>query len=240
MTSEKVDIGVSRNDQRDYWESDDIAYNRDPDHPCIRRYARPKIEVIREACAKYAEKDFSEFSALDIGAGNGYLSYHLDQFVETAVAADFSRRMITCNPCSPKLQTLGECMPFPSGSFDLVLCGNFLHHVRNPVRALSEMARVSKLYVVAVEPNMSNLLYYLYAFLVPEDRGTLRFTKPFVRSIFSKTDPALDLFEVRSEGEIVANPTPAWILPVIEKISWLVHPKFFSIYVSRVVENTDD
>jgi ubiquinone/menaquinone biosynthesis C-methylase UbiE len=37
----------------------------------------------------------------------------------------------------------GNCLPFPDGSFNLVLCNSVLHHLAEPKKLLSEMARLA-------------------------------------------------------------------------------------------------
>lgn len=48
-----------------------------------------------------------------------------------------------------------ESLPFPDGSYDVVLAHEVLHHCRSPHRALLEMLRVSRKHVILMEPNDS-------------------------------------------------------------------------------------
>ena len=45
-----------------------------------------------------------------------------------------------------------ECLPYPTASFDVVLCKEALHHLARPVLGLYEMLRVARRGVVFVEP----------------------------------------------------------------------------------------
>ena len=38
----------------------------------------------------------------------------------------------------------GNCLPFPDRSFDFVMCNSVLHHLAEPAKLLSEMARLAK------------------------------------------------------------------------------------------------
>ncbi|HEX4022406.1 MAG TPA: methyltransferase domain-containing protein [Acidobacteriaceae bacterium] len=48
-----------------------------------------------------------------------------------------------------------EAMELADGSYDLVLAHEVLHHCRSPHKALLEMLRVSRRYVICLEPNNS-------------------------------------------------------------------------------------
>jgi ubiquinone/menaquinone biosynthesis C-methylase UbiE len=90
--------------------------------------------------------------ALEIGAGTGYFSLNLlrQGLVDRAVATDISPGML--KRLSETATELGvaieareadaEALPFPDGSFDLVLGHAVLHHLPRLERALGEFHRV--------------------------------------------------------------------------------------------------
>jgi SAM-dependent methyltransferase len=90
--------------------------------------------------------------SLEIGAGTGYFSLNLLQagVVGEATCTDISPGMVTT--LSRNAQRLGlevraaradaESLPFPDGSFDLVLGHAVLHHLPNLRRAFAEFHRV--------------------------------------------------------------------------------------------------
>ncbi|HZQ93155.1 MAG TPA: class I SAM-dependent methyltransferase [Terriglobales bacterium] len=53
----------------------------------------------------------------------------------------------------PTLRLDAEQMELPDGSFDVVFAHEMIHHCRSPHRAVCEMLRVSRRYVVFMEPN---------------------------------------------------------------------------------------
>ena len=90
--------------------------------------------------------------ALEIGAGTGYFSLNLLQqgVIGAAVATDISPGMLDRLDETARELGLGvetrqadaESLPFPDGSFDLVLGHAVLHHLPGLERALSEFHRV--------------------------------------------------------------------------------------------------
>jgi ubiquinone/menaquinone biosynthesis C-methylase UbiE len=90
--------------------------------------------------------------ALEIGAGTGYFSLNLVRqgVIGQAVATDISPGMLErlaqtareLNVDVETLQTDAESLPFPDGSFDLVLGHAVLHHLPGLDKALAEFHRV--------------------------------------------------------------------------------------------------
>jgi len=85
---------------------------------------------------------------LDVGCGAGYL---LEQALEKEINAtgiDISETAIKKakkrTPRAKLIQGIGEKLPFPSHSFDIVTCLGSLEHFLKPEKALREMARVLK------------------------------------------------------------------------------------------------
>lgn len=94
-------------------------------------------------------------TALDIGAGRGIASYALakDGFAVTALEPDPSAlvgagaiRVLAGaeNLSIDVVEEFSETLPFPDGSFDVVFCRAVLHHTKDLVQAIAEMARVLK------------------------------------------------------------------------------------------------
>ena len=90
--------------------------------------------------------------ALEIGAGTGYFSLNLARqgVIGKAVATDISPGMLerlaqTAQELNVDVETMqadAESLPFPDGSFDLVLGHAVLHHLPGLDKALSEFHRV--------------------------------------------------------------------------------------------------
>jgi ubiquinone/menaquinone biosynthesis C-methylase UbiE len=90
--------------------------------------------------------------ALDVGVGTGFFLLNLWQagFVGEAHGCDLSPGMLAA--CAENARVIGcdvrlrtgdaERLPYPDGSFDLVVGHAFLHHVPDPARAFAEAHRV--------------------------------------------------------------------------------------------------
>ena len=90
--------------------------------------------------------------SLEVGAGTGYFTLNLLQsgVIANATATDISEWMLkqlsaTADELGVEVETVvadAERLPFPDGSFDLLLGHAVLHHLPNLERALAEFNRV--------------------------------------------------------------------------------------------------
>lgn len=105
----------------------------------------PKV-VVHELC-KFLKPLSTQATVLDVGAGTGVLSefaYKCNSELEY-VAIDPAEGMLKFTP--PFLQThiaTAEALPFEDSSFDAIIMGESLHHLRNPELAFEEVIRVLK------------------------------------------------------------------------------------------------
>jgi len=112
----------------------------------------------------------------DVGAGTGLASIELkkslpkDDFV---VEVDYSLHLLSKFKSKGRVCADGLQLPFRNNTFDIVFCMDFLHHVNDIERGVKEMLRVSKDYVVIIEPNKLNPIYLLYGLVNKEERGIL-------------------------------------------------------------------
>jgi len=143
----------------------------------VRAYAVPKVAWIR------SKLGFDGCRLLEVGAGSGYMTHELAKFFEVT-ALDISRTQLRCNPVDRKVIGSAYELPFDDASFDIVFCANLLHHLNDPVRAIAEMERVSKRYLVVSEPNRKNPYAALAAaipLLYPKDEWNIRnFTRSYL------------------------------------------------------------
>jgi len=85
-------------------------------------------------------------SLLDVGGGTGYLASCVADRYARVVVADLSSGMLKVAR-SRKLETVEAsalALPFKDAEFDVVLCTDALHHIKQIERALDEMCRVLK------------------------------------------------------------------------------------------------
>lgn len=151
--------------QKDYWERKSLEDRRPPEHPVVRQYALSKIEQIR----RYVPLD-KNTRLLDVGCGNGFFSHSFSQICDT-VGVDYSEKMLAKNPIPQKLLMEAGHLSFQDFAFDVVFCHALLHHVEDMDKVLLEMRRVTRKYVVVMEPNRNNPLMFLFPPLSPRNGG---------------------------------------------------------------------
>ena len=79
---------------------------------------------------------------LDVGCGNRPYEYLFESGNYVGVDVENSGRPL--NMKQPELFYDGITLPFPAGSFDMVMATQLLEHVPNPSAVINEMARVCK------------------------------------------------------------------------------------------------
>jgi len=132
-------------DQVNLWETDLLSI------PAERERITKTIELIPPDVR----------TILDLGCGNGAFLNSLPD-VYQAVGLDSSQEALKYVK-TKAIHGDVAALPFESGSFDLVTCLEVLEHLPFGVfeRALSELQRVSKKYIIISVPNNEGLDYYL-------------------------------------------------------------------------------
>ncbi|MFO7586835.1 MAG: class I SAM-dependent methyltransferase [Gemmatimonadota bacterium] len=204
--------------QKAYWEG--LTDRRPPEHPSVRAFCAPKINIVRREVGDHGQ------TMLEVGAGNGFFTYELMRyFVLTAL--DFSDNMLRMNPAPARRKIRGDAqfLPFDDDSFDIVLCGNLLHHLPDPIVAVREMARVARRHVALIEPNALNPAMLGFGLLKREERGSIRFTPRYLRTLGGESGLRLRRFV--TQGTILPNRTPCMLLPLLRPLDF---PQPFAFY----------
>jgi len=84
-------------------------------------------------------------SVLDVGGGTGRVAAVAAQSTKEIVVLDPCEAMLKRVPLLPNLRVVhgrAQEMPFEDGSFDVVLCVDALHHIKDAPAAAAEMHRV--------------------------------------------------------------------------------------------------
>lgn len=192
-------------DQRTFWDTQ--SDRRHPSDPIISAFTQPKIEFI----AKHIT--WSEGSQiLDVGCGNGYFTYYLEQLGKT-IGLDYSWTMVKTNPSDNLVQGSALALPFKDNTFDLVFCSNLLHHIENPVLTVREMRRVSSQYIVLSEPNRNNPAMLGLGLLKKEERLSLHFTPRYVNKIAQEA--GLEVITHQPMGFVTPNRMPRVIVSLL-------------------------
>lgn len=188
-----------------YWRR---AKYRGAQDPLIAAYAGPKIAF----CEKYVSLKGKKI--LDVGCGNGVFTYHLAQKTSSIVGVDSSVWMLSQNPCKNRILATGERLPFVNGVFDIVFAANLLHHVHNKQQVINEMKRVSRDFVILIEPNRDNPIMFLFSLLVKVERGALKSSKAYLKTLIDLA--GLRLIASTVTGMISQNNTPSFLLPFLK------------------------
>jgi len=186
------------------------AQYRSPEHPVIEAYVRPKLDYIR----RFVPLDKGT-SLLDVGCGNGVFTHHLEKLCGFVGALDNSGNMLAQNSCPCVVQGEGTELPFRDDSFDVVFEANVLHHVKDRIRVVREMSRVSRRWVILIEPNRYNPVMLAFGLVIPAERGLLTSTTPSNLAVLHAAGlkPAAWI----TTGMISQNNTPTMLLPFLKR-----------------------
>ena len=96
-------------------------------------------------------------SALDVGAGRGFLSRRLAERLRgPVVGVDI---VAPARPSGPFARADGEALPFPDRAFDTVTCCHVLEHVQNAEAVIRELRRVTRQRLIVVVPRQREYRY---------------------------------------------------------------------------------
>lgn len=197
--------------QLEHWQN--VENRRSPYHPAVEAFSMPKIsEVVKTTGMSIDTK------VLDVGCGNGYLTLYLSK-VADVTGIDLSEKMLSLNPCNKLVHGNALNLPFGNNSFDIALEANLLHHLDNPKKAVDEMTRVSKEWVVLIEPNPKNIAMSLFLTSHKAERMALQRTlqKILLLCIYCH----LDIRKVITSGFVAPRLTPKWLVPILTKLDKL-------------------
>ena len=210
-----------------YWNSQ--TKRRNPQHPVIREFIRPKLKVINKIIRK-DEFENRIRSVIDIGCGNGYFTYYFEKEYDT-IALDFSWSMLQDNNAVKKICASAEGLPIRDNSLDIAFCSNLLHHISDPNPVISEMKRVTRKYVIISEPNCNNPLMLLFGLWKKEERGTLRYSKNYMEHLLLGN--GLSILYKTTIGSILPNRAPIFLLPFLKQIDGEFPGAFYNLIISK-------
>jgi SAM-dependent methyltransferase len=220
--------GVDQAEQRDFWGK--MAGRRNAGNPVVAAFAEQKVSFV-QTCIEQDQSWGVIERILDVGSGDGYFTWPLGRWAR-CIALDFSTNMLRFNSADGA-KVCGDSLglPFRDGSFDLVFCSNLLHHVEDPLAAVSEMGRVSSRYVAISEPNRNNPLMFAFGLFKSAERGTLKFTRSCLAQLSAKA--GLYLISLETMGLILPHKTPAQLLRVFKALDGRSPLAFYNVMVCR-------
>lgn len=144
------------------------------DHPVVRAYANYQLDLIGHYVPTTPRT-----RVLEIGCGAGRFSAPLSQRCQV-LGIDASAANLSRNPLAHKA-LMDVChLELEDNSFDWVFCHNVLHHIVDENQALREMARVSRDYVVVVEPNRYHPLNWVTGLLTADERRCMVYSPSYL------------------------------------------------------------
>lgn len=176
-------------------------------HPVIQAFSLPKYQWIKQQLP-INEKT----SVLDVGSGNGYFAQYFDQDCQLT-ALDLSSNQLQYNPAKNKKVGSAYELPYQDNSFDIVFTSNLLHHLDEPEKAVKEMHRVSKKYVVINEPNRNNPMIFFGALCIPHERRAIYSSKKFLSQVIANSQ-LKTITHTFLGGFVMPNGTPEVMLPL--------------------------
>lgn len=118
------------------------AYQRDPYESCFT-YSRMRL---RQALDVFLPQSAPGQRALDVGCGTGHHLRDLELRGFAVAGADGSREMLEearrTSPSADLHEADVASLPFPDGTFDLILCIEVLRYLEDSERCISEIGRV--------------------------------------------------------------------------------------------------
>src|SRR5580704_16704702 len=202
---------------------DQVAY-RDPMHPVVGAYADPKVQFIRQHVPLGGR-------VLDVGCGNGIFTLRFANAGAHVTGLDYSRHLLGQNGHSRLVFGDATTLPFPDGNFEVVFEANLLHHVADRERVIGEMARVSRRYVVLLEPNRYNPLMFAFSLAVRAERGVLKSCMSRLDAEVSRC--GLRVVKTLTTGMISQNNTPAPLVPILKRFD---RPIWWGEYLVLIAE----
>ena len=185
-----------------------IFSRRSYDHPVVKEFVTGKIELIE----KYIDID-ENTTVLDLGCGAGFFSAYFEEICKVK-GIDSSIEMLKMNPVKDVFLMDALNLGFKNNTFDVVFCCAVLHHVEEDDKVLKEMNRVSKKYIIILEPNRNNPFMFLFNLIKKDERRALKFSLNYLRRKVKRS--GLHIITSFSCGMLVPNRCPTFLLPIVK------------------------
>lgn len=197
----------------EYWDGDRVKSRRDSNHPIVSHYAKKKMTLFNSILDDNKK-------LLEIGAGDGYFSNQFEKKVNLTIL-DSSEAMLGANPVEAD-RLIMDCtkLEIEDNSFDIVFEANVLHHLDNPDLAIEEMKRVSRDYIVFIEPNRNNPLNFLLGLVIKEERQSLLYSKSFLKN--KLRDHNLEIISACTHGVYPPNKCPPWYFKLFKNLDRVI------------------
>jgi SAM-dependent methyltransferase len=213
----------------EYYKDDGILTYRDPHDPVVKAYVSPKLQKIKKII-----RNNGNLTLLDVGCGNGTFTVYLKELYKT-YGTDYSIKMLSrLSGTLPLALSDAYNLPFKASSFDVVFESNMIHHIENGNMVLGEMSRLSRKYIILIEPNIFNPLMALFCLIHKPDRKLFKLRFKNLKSLLENN--GFYCIKTIRTGMVFQNATPGFLLPFL-KLFDINFP--FGAYVIMVFEKNE-
>lgn len=182
---------------------------RNPQDDVVKAYVSPKLRFIYDHISLAANA-----SILDVGCGNGTFTHYFGEKYKNTYCMDASMFQLRDNSCKKRICGDAYNLPFADSSFDIVFSANLLHHLDEPLRGMEEMKRVSRKFLVFVEPNIYYPPMLIFSLLVKAERGTLNSCMKRWKNMAKNLN--LKIIGSSITGMITQQNTPSFLVPLLK------------------------
>ncbi|MFC1724218.1 class I SAM-dependent methyltransferase [candidate division KSB1 bacterium] len=195
--------------KEDYYKDDGILTYRDPYDPVVKAYVFPKLKKINDTIP-----NDGSLTLLDVGCGNGTFTVYLKEMFKT-YGTDYSIKMLSnISGTLPLALSDAHDLPFKASSFDVVFESNMIHHIDNETVVLEEMTRLSRKYIILIEPNIFNPPMALFSMIHKPDRKLFKLRFKKLKSFLKNR--GFHCKKTIRTGMVFQNATPRFLLPFLK------------------------
>jgi ubiquinone/menaquinone biosynthesis C-methylase UbiE len=199
--------------QKDYWITNTNL--RPYNHAVVELFANQRVNLIKKELGSWRPSE-----ALDVGCGDGFGMFYMQNIVSRIYGSDISPEMLKANPSDKTMLICASAynLPYEDSSFDLVYCWELLHHIDRPIEVVKEMVRVSKNGIIICEPNSLNPAMCLFGLINPIERGTIKFNPFYVKGLLA--DAGIKKIKQHTVGLFTPNRTPYFLANIFTKLPY--------------------
>ena len=201
----------------EYWNK--TVYNLDPGHPLVIQRTKPVIDKVAEIISIHKNT-----KVLDIGCGAGDFTQHLAMLSDQVTGLDHSAYIFKKNKHHRLVIGDAMALKYPDNSFDIVFCANTLHHIPDYPKAIAEMVRVSKKYVVIFEPNPLNPFMLANGIMKKEERQILHHPLTLRKLLNTYLANTKIVFKGYMTNLLFTNSIPPKVLNAMPNPHFVRHP----------------
>lgn len=209
-----------------YWEKNALTRPQF-NHPATQIFIENILNIIKNKIS-----NIKDLTLLDCGCGNGRYLAHFNKLLKSAYGFDYSLQMIKQAKAAGITNVMegnGLNIPFNDDSFDISFGACYIHNLSSELKAVKEMVRISKKYIVIIEPNPVSALGIYHLVTPYEKLHSLKLTSSYIKKLLKKCNTRI-LYSAKF-SYITPNKTPKTLIPILR-----IFPlqRFFGFYTITI------